>query len=345
MTKPRTFPKRHPALTLGLINLVLLLVIAAIAELSLRFFITDYRIDYYTGTGKEGIFEYPYGKIIINSQGYADPEFDLLDTKPRIGYFGDSVNRGLGAGYPFRFSDLIEVALPQYAHWNLGKGVGSSLEENRIVETSRNFGLQYAVYLLNLNDIYPISATNDVADNTVRRLKRFVHIFDGLRSRSYLYNYLRLKAKNAMQFAGFEASGYRAYELWPNKNRAVFEEFGARVNATYEELAAENIGLCVVILPYEMQVSRDAERTYREMGFTWEMGFIEGSPQALLKELLVFPDVYDPMPAFDRDTVRIGEDFVYDKGDKIDWNHPNRKGHATISEGFLQSGSCRLLSP
>jgi hypothetical protein len=35
--------------------------------------------------------------------------------------------------------------------------------------------------------------------------------------------------------------------------------------------------------------------------------------------------------------------FVYDKGDKIDWNHPNRAGHARIAEGFIRSGACGFL--
>jgi hypothetical protein len=41
---------------------------------------------------------------------------------------------------------------------------------------------------------------------------------DYLRDRSYLYNYIRTAAKNAIQRLGFEASGYFAFELWPGKS-------------------------------------------------------------------------------------------------------------------------------
>ena len=52
--------------------------------------------------------------------------------------------------------------------------------------------------------------------------------------------------------------------------------------------------------------------------------------------------VFDAYEAFvstelntDRGTYDVGECFVYNKGDKLDWNHPNRKGHGLIAE-FLQ---------
>jgi hypothetical protein len=62
-----SFSKRHPALTLTLLNVILLLVIAIIFELVLRFYFVEYTNDFYSGTKKEGVVEYPYGKIIINS--------------------------------------------------------------------------------------------------------------------------------------------------------------------------------------------------------------------------------------------------------------------------------------
>jgi len=350
--------KRHPVLTLVVLNFILLLVIAIIFELVLRFSFINYRIDFYSGTKKEGVIEYPYGTMIINSLGHADEEFDLSDTRPRIGYFGDSVNYGVGAGYPYRFSDLNKAVLLDYAHWNIGGGLDSSLAENSIGRMSSKYDLDYAVYLLNLNDIAsPVAQyadailtgeradKKDLAEKALIQAKDFMSFFDGLRGRSYLYSYLRFNIKNLTQRAGFEASGYRAYELWPEENRAVFEVFTSQLNGIYDALAAENITLCVVLLPYEMQISSDAERVYEDMGFTWEDGFAEGSPQALLKEMLKFPSVYDPIPMFDRDSAEIGEYYVYDKGDKIDWNHPNRKGHAIISEGFLQSSACPFLDP
>ena len=37
---------------------------------------------------------------------------------------------------------------------------------------------------------------------------------------------------------------------------------------------------------------------------------------------------------FQRSRLRngVGEYFVYNKGDKLDWNHPNRDGHRAIAE-------------
>ncbi len=338
-----SFSKRHPALTLILTNVGLLLVIAIIFELILRLFIVNYNINFYTATKKEGVVKYHYGEIVTNSLGYADEEFDLSEIRPRIGYFGDSVNYGVGTGYPYRFSELVEVALPEYAHWNLSLGLGGSFERKSTIHAAHEFEIQHVVYLLNLNDILPSS--KDAGEKSVHTVKRIVKYFDGLRGRSYLYNYLRYKAKNALQLNGFEASGYRAYEFWPQKNQAVFEEFSTRVNDTFNALAADNISFCVVLLPYEMQISNEAEQIYNEMGFTWENGFIEGSPQSLLRKLLEFSHVYDPMTEFDRNAAEIGEYFVYNLGDKIDWNHPNRKGHAIISEGFLKSSACPFLNP
>ncbi|MEJ2139749.1 MAG: hypothetical protein P8Y61_09925 [Gammaproteobacteria bacterium] len=327
-----------------LVNLCVFLIVAAILEIFLRLTV-KYDIGYYTGTKTEGIAKYPFGEIVINSDGFADQEFDLTSTKPRIGYFGDSVNYGIGAGYPYRFSELVETVLPEYSHWNLGGGVSSTLQTSVIADNAKKYGLDYAVYLLNLNDILPLSRNEDFANAPfVFRLKWLVKdSIDGLRDRSYLYNFIRLKVKNAFQVAGFEASGYKAFELWPQDNLPVLKQFSARVNETNQILARDGITFCVVLLPYEMQVSKDAERVYSEMGFKWEDGFTEGSTQKMLRELIDVPYVYDPLPEFDREAASIGEYFVYNKGDKIDWNHPNRKGHAVITEGFLQAGACPFV--
>jgi hypothetical protein len=83
-----------------------------------------------------------------------------------------------------------------------------------------------------------------------------------------------------------------------------------------------------------MQVSRDAADTYRKLGFAWEPGFEMGSTQ---KELLTRFDrlgitALDGRQAFDGMVMNVGEAFVYDKGDKVDWNHPTRRGHSIIAE-------------
>jgi lysophospholipase L1-like esterase len=106
---------------------------------------------------------------------------------------------------------------------------------------------------------------------------------------------------------------------------------------------------CVVLLPYEMQISEDAARTYKEMGFTWEPGFEAGSTQQrLMAEFgrLGVP-AFDARQAFAGQSPKVGETFVYDRGDKIDWNHPNRKGHQLIA-AWLSSQTdlaARCLDP
>jgi hypothetical protein len=167
---------------------------------------------------------------------------------------------------------------------------------------------------------------------------------DVLRDRSYLYNYLRTAVKNAMQRIGFEASGYFAFELWPNRSDDVFHSFADRVNAAARDLRAQGVQMCVVIAPYEMQVSDDAARTYADLGFRWEDGFLQGSTQ---KKLRAYLDkdlpVYDGLDAFPDHTAKVGSLFVYNAGDKIDWNHPTRAGHAALAKGFLQSKTCPFL--
>ena len=153
--KGASWINRHPWITLVLVNLILLCVVLGIFELYLRLTVT-YSIDYYTGTSRAGErIEYPYGTVFRNSLGFADEEFDLASAKPRIGYFGDSVTYGVGAGYPYRITELVEAAVPAFEHWNLGSGPGTQFEGDRILSLVDRFDLAWVVYLLNMNDIHP----------------------------------------------------------------------------------------------------------------------------------------------------------------------------------------------
>ena len=98
----------------------------------------------------------------------------------------------------------------------------------------------------------------------------------------------------------------------------------------------------MILLPYEMQISNDAAKTYRDLGIHWEDGFENGATQRLLKKDLRVRHLYDGMDAFKglKETAKTGEYFVYNKGDKIDFNHPNRAGHALLTKGLLKSHSC-----
>jgi nitrous oxide reductase accessory protein NosL len=97
----------------------------------------------------------------------------------------------------------------------------------------------------------------------------------------------------------------------------------------------------VVLLPYEMQISEAAARRYAELGIHWEPGFETGSAQAELAGCLDGIPVHDARAAFAatpaaRARIGVGELFVYDLGDKLDWNHPNRAGHARLA-AFLEA--------
>lgn len=70
----------HPKLTLGFFVLFLLLLLAGLSEIFLRF-IVSYDIGYYTAVKKQGKYEYPYGTIYMNEAGYPDTAFDLGSSK------------------------------------------------------------------------------------------------------------------------------------------------------------------------------------------------------------------------------------------------------------------------
>lgn len=341
-----SFFTRHEKLALVLINLVFLVLLMAAGEIAARLS-TQYEIGYYTEArvGRDGYLHYPWGVVPVNAQGYLDEDFDLASSKPRVGWLGDSVAMGVGAGYPYRISDIVRERLTGLSTWNFSR-LGASFEGPVAEELAQKFKLDTIVYLLNLNDILPDAAPQSGGSYLVFHGLGFVkqHL-DYLRDRSYLYNYIRTAAKNAIQRLGFEASGYFAFELWPGKSDDVFRSFAERVNATARRLRAKGVQMCVVIAPYEMQVSDEAARVYSNLGFKWEDGFLEGSAQRKLRGYLDKDlPVYDGLDAFADRRAPVGGLFVYNAGDKIDWNHPNRAGHDALARGFLQSKSCPFLA-
>ena len=340
-----SFFSRHEKLTLVLINVVFVALLLVAGEIAARL-TTNYEIGYYTEAkpGPDHKLHYPWGIVPVNAQGYLDEEFNLSSTKPRVGWFGDSVAMGVGAGYPYRISDLVRNSRSDVITWNFAR-LGAGFESDKAMQVAKDFQLKTVVYLLNLNDILPDEPPQSGGGAVVYNGLSFVkHYLDFLRDRSYLYNYLRTAVKNAVQRVGFEASGYFAFELWPGKSDDVFRSFADRVNATARELRAQGVQMCVVIAPYEMQVSDEAARTYADLGFKWEDGFLKGSTQ---KKLRTYLDkdlpVYDGLDAFPDHSAKVGSLFVYNAGDKIDWNHPTRAGHAALARGFLQSKTCPFL--
>ncbi len=340
--------ERHRFLTLLIVNFIFFVFILFTSEVFLRFYI-PYNPGYYVSvrtTSQE--LEYPWGKVPVNKYGYPDSEFSF-DNKPRIGYFGDSVNFGVGAGYGHRISEYLESAYPDFAHWNFGR-IGEALSSDAVssnFEITEKFKLSKLVYLFNLNDIMP-----DVTTSTtnVRKYQEFVWKYlDWLRGRSYLYSFIRTKVKNYLAVRGFEASGYEASELFPTKNLKIVKGTAERVNKLYRSLNKIGVSLYIIIMPYEMQISDEAARTYKASGITWEDGFLTGSTQKMLMKYIV-PDVniYNAYGAFihqdeekrDKAKIRVGEYFVYNRGDKMDWNHPTGKGHKKIANYLV---NCKIF--
>ncbi len=339
------FFSRHERLTLGLVNLFFLLLVLAGGEIVARLW-TGYEIGYYTEAkvAHDGYLHYPWGVVPMNSSGYLDEEFNLASTKPRVGWFGDSVAMGVGAGYPYRVSDLIRKQYPKVENWNFGK-LGTDFYGPRVEAEAQQFKLDYVVYIMNLNDILPPAPPQSGSNYFVYHLLSFTkNYLDYFRDRSYFYNFLRTSIKNTVQRWGFEASGYYAFELWPTQSDDVFRSFAASVNETARRLRQKGVKMCVLIAPYEMQVSADAARTYANLGFKWEDGFLEGSTQKKVRQYFDKDlPVYDGLAAFPDKSAKVGSLFVYNAGDKIDWNHPNRNGHAALAKGFAKSGSCPFL--
>ena len=242
----------------------------------------------------------------------------------------------------------MQNQFPSMEHWNLSLGIGASMDEDEILKRARDLQLDLVVYVMNLNDIAPTLRQveqRDIDERTIWWLKIVEKDYlSWLRGKSYLYNFARTRIKNLLQRLGYQEFGVAAIEFWPTKNRRSLAEFATRVIDMDQRLHSIGTQLCVLIVPYEMQISVEAEKTYANMGFTWEDGFEQGLTQKMLIRDLPGIEIYDAREAFNREKARIGEYFVYNKGDKIDWNHPNRKGHEKIAKGFIASHQCDFFS-
>jgi hypothetical protein len=103
----------------------------------------------------------------------------------------------------------------------------------------------------------------------------------------------------------------------------------------------------VAIFPFEMQVSADAAARYRRDGIHWSDELLRGEPQKMiLAALSKSVTGVDLAPAFRQDSldpvsIKVGQYFVFDRGDALDWIHPNRSGHRVIAQYLLtQAPSC-----
>ena len=346
----RRWLRRHPGLALALLNLLLFGAIAALAEIGLRVWV-PYNPGYYVVLREApGFYEYPWGLVARNSLSFPDDEFDLASPKRRIGYFGDSVTRGVGAGHGYRIQDLLETLRPELEHWTFEVAVNGIDPETtpRILEIAGRYDLAEVVYLMNLNDLVPTrKAGGGEPGSGFRALRQRFKFLDRLRGDSYLYSALRFRFAELMLSLGYGHAGWKAAELFPLENTEIVRETAARVTALADGIAAQGRRFRVILLPYEMQISEEAARTYAEAGVAWEAGFLERSTQqaieAELPDRVPVIDAYwafvDPADeAASRRANGVGEYFVYDYGDKLDWNHPNRAGHAKIAAYLVALG-------
>ena len=334
--------ERHPVLTLIGVTTILLVALMALLEITLRFTLS-YDIGYYSATKAEGRYEYPFGTILINQDGYPDTEFDRSSSKTRIGYFGDSVTFGTGAGHGYRFSDILEKQYPQYEHWTFAM-VNNGIQDMRILDTAEEYALDTVIYAMNMNDIMPISADQAQQTNLSKTRNWIYKYLDDLRGKSYLYTWIRTLGKNSLVRLGFGHMGFVAAELKPTENLEIIEQVMQRINGAATELRTRGIDFCLVLLPYEMQISQEAAATYKQLGINWEKGFLNGSTQTIIRSYFSGPHIYNGIEAFqDVHNPRTGEFFVYNKGDKIDFNHLNRAGHTLLAQGFSNSKSCPVF--
>jgi len=345
---PDSLLQRHPRWSATLVLALTIALTLGTLELAARWLVS-YDVGYYSARRNvRGELIYTYGKIKINELGFPDDEFNLEDQRPRIGYVGDSVTFGVGAGYGYRITEILEKYYPAMQHMNMSGGLGQGVTAKTIEEVlnlTERFRLSTVVYLLNLNDISPGSVGLPEKDrHTTSLVKSLEAKVDFLRGRSYLYTWARNATKTFLLVHGFGVQGV-SYELYPERYERVIRETANRVN--YLDRALRRLGaeLVVVVLPYEMQISQEAERIYREYGIQWGDGFIEGLTQRKLIEHLRGVRVFDATEAFvsrngygsDREANRLGQYFVYDRGGRLDWNHPERAGHRRIAEYLVQS--------
>jgi len=345
--EPRPWFTRHPALALLAVNAGVFVTLLLLAEIALRITIPFNPGYYMSVKGERGELVFPYGTIYMNSDGFSDKEFDLSNPH-RIGHIGDSVTFGTGAGYGYRVSELLEEAYPEYEHMNFG-GLDLSANASSIkyfAKLARKYELEKAIYLFNLNDILPDQAVTGAEKTTVTYGIDFLREYvDWLRGKSYVYTYLRNVVKSALAVSGTGWRGYPTYELAPHAHREVLEQTARRVGLLAKKMDELGVELVVVLLPYEMQISDEAAAKYAELGVHWEEGFLEESTQRMLIEM-IDPDVrvldayqalVDPAaPEASKSSNGLGQYFVYDKGDKLDWNHPNREGHRRIAEFLIR---------
>jgi hypothetical protein len=327
-------------------------IILIILEIFCRFYV-DFNSGYYSSSKKNlnnALITHPYGKIPVNKYGFFDEEFRLKEDKQVIAYFGDSVTYGVGAGYPYRFTEYLDEINSKFEHINLSGGLGVSLSnwslefEKFLLENNIN----RVVYVMNLNDIAPLSnpllKNSDDKQNikNLNFIKKIIKPLDSiLRGNSELYTYLRFLLKKQFVKAGYEASGYESIELFSENNQKNIITVSNKIDKWLDNTQKKGFKSCVVVLPYEMQISKDAERFYRSINIKFEKNFVNFSTQKLIKKNLKNKERFFIINKDGFREKKVGHYFVFNKGDKIDFNHPNREGHFIIAKEINKKNICQ----
>ena len=313
----------------------------------------DFDSGYYSSSKinkNKSLITRPYGKIPINKYGFFDESFKFHKSKEVIAYFGDSVTYGVGAGYPYRFTEYLDNINSRFEHINLSGGIGISLNEwnFEIEDFLLKNNIRRIVYMMNLNDIAPLSRQSVKYDENSKDLKNISFIKDLIRpldhifrGKSELYTFVRFVLKNQTVKAGYEASGYESIELFSKKNNKHIVNASKKIDQWLEITKKKGFNSCVVILPYEMQISKNAENYYRSINIKFEKSFVNFSTQNLIRANLKNHKKLFIIDGNGFEEKKIGHYFVFDKGDKIDFNHPNREGHLVIAKEINKKNVCQ----
>lgn len=349
----RRFIEKHQRSIVVGWTVVLLCLLLVGAELLLRYTLS-YRIDYYAGDKiANRLIKYPFGDMPFNSNGYPDRDWDKADPRIRVGFWGDSITSGVGAGFGYRYTDIISDTRQDHYYMNFGgpgeDGVADDRAIEKILEIAQRFQLRKIVYAMDLNDILPDKGAPEARHSRLYRTKLLVRQYlDVLRSRSYVYNYLRLKLSEAAVRMGYGYHGDEAFELHPLRNAAIVTQTVGRINRLSMRLKQHEVDLCVVVFPFEMQISADAAARYQQDGVRWSSELLHGEPQQMILGRLARDIVaVDLAPAFHQSddglaSIAVGEYFVFNRGDALDWVHPNRAGHRLVAEYLLKNAASCL---
>ena len=261
---------------------------------------------------------------------------------------------GVGAGYPYRISEYLDELEPNIEHVNISE-VGSSFinynDQENLREKLILGKIDKIIYIMNLNDIAPLAnydLKNNLSENnsdnskisTILRNRILKKLDESLRGKSFFYTHLRLKFKNFLMVKlNLNSTGFKAIELFPNEHENDIKLAAKNLSSLINKGIFE-MPICVIILPYEMQISKHATKKYKNMGLNFEKDFLNFKTQKIfINEFKKNTNnIFYLGESFEEKNV--GEYFVYNKGDKIDFNHPNKFGYKVLAEEIYEKRFC-----